>query len=143
MKILDPTNCNRWKIFSLIGQLTYLTFQIFGCREQSVKKKIGSAVEVLWKCYGAGKIYNTKHYSLAVINAIGYMVNSERAVRFRKWATTVIREYTLKAYVDDERIKNGGSVLTEQYFEEQLQRIREIRLTARRYIPVLSFLVEG
>ena len=76
-----------------------------------------------------GKTYDTKHYNLSAIIAVGYKVNSERAVRFRKWATDIIKEYTIKAYaMDDERIKQGGSVLTEQYFEEQLQRIREIRL---------------
>jgi len=74
-----------------------------------------------------GKNYDTKHYKLPAIIAIGYKVNSERAVQFRKWATTIIEEYTIKAYVmDDERIKSGGSILTDQYFEEQLQRIREI-----------------
>ncbi len=75
-----------------------------------------------------GKSYNTQHYSLPAIIAVGYKVNSERAVQFRKWATGIIEQFTIKAYVmDDERIKAGGSVLTDQYFEEQLQRIREIR----------------
>jgi hypothetical protein len=60
-----------------------------------------------------GKNYNTKHYNLSAIIAVGYTVNSERAVQFRKWATTVIKEYTIKAYVmDDERIKSGGTILT-------------------------------
>jgi hypothetical protein len=59
-----------------------------------------------------GKNYNTKHYNLSAIIAVGYKVNSERAVQFRKWATTIIKEYTIKAYVmDDERIKSGGSIL--------------------------------
>ncbi len=81
-----------------------------------------------------GKTYNTKHYNLSAIIAVGYKVNSERAVQFRKWATDIIKEYTVKAYVmDDERIKQGGSVLNEQYFEEQLQRIREIRLSERLF----------
>ncbi len=85
------------------------------------------------------KNYNTKHYNLSAIIAVGYKVNSERAVQFRKWATTVIKEYTIKAYVmDDERIKNGGSVLTEQYFEEQLQRIREIRLSERKFYQKIT-----
>lgn len=73
-----------------------------------------------------GKNYNTNHYKLSAIIAVGYKVNSERAVQFRKWATGIIEEFTIKAYVmDDERIKSGGSILTEQYFEEQLQRVRE------------------
>ena len=86
-----------------------------------------------------GKTYNTKHYNLSAIIAVGYKVNSERAVQFRKWATTIIKEYTIKAYaMDDERIKSGGSILTEQYFEEQLQRIREIRLSERKFYQKIT-----
>lgn len=81
-----------------------------------------------------GKTYDTKHYNLSAIIAIGYKVNSERAVQFRKWATGIVEEFTIKGYaMDDERLKRGGSVLTEQYFEEQLQRIREIRLSERKF----------
>ena len=86
-----------------------------------------------------GKNYNTLHYNLSAIIAVGYKVNSERAVQFRKWATTIIKEYTIKAYVmDDERIKSGGSILTEQYFEEQLERIREIRLSERKFYQKIT-----
>jgi len=60
-----------------------------------------------------GKSYNTKHYSLAAVIAVGYKVNSERAVQFRKWATTIIGEFIIKGYaMDDERLKSGGSILT-------------------------------
>lgn len=86
-----------------------------------------------------GKSYNTLHYKLPAIIAVGYKVNSERAVQFRKWATGIIEEYTIKAYaMDDERIKSGGSILTEQYFEEQLQRIREIRLSERKFYQKIT-----
>ena len=86
-----------------------------------------------------GKDYETLHYNLAAIIAVGYKVNSERAVQFRKWATTIVEEYTIKAYVmDDERIKQGGSILTKQYFEEQLQRIREIRLSERKFYQKIT-----
>ncbi|MCL2163132.1 MAG: virulence RhuM family protein [Oscillospiraceae bacterium] len=85
-----------------------------------------------------GKGYDTKHYNLKAIIAVGYKVNSERAVQFRKWATNVIEEFTVKAYVmDDERIKSG-SVLTDKYFEEQLQRIREIRLSERKFYQKIT-----
>jgi hypothetical protein len=81
-----------------------------------------------------GKSYNTLHYMQPAIIAVGYKVNSERAVQFRKWATVIIEQFTIKAYVmDDERIKAGGSILTDQYFEEQVQRIREIRLSKRKF----------
>ena len=86
-----------------------------------------------------GKNYNTQHYNLAAIIAVGYKVNSERAVQFRKWATGIIKEYTLKAYVmDDERLKQDGSILGKKYFEEQLQRIREIRLSERKFYQKIT-----
>jgi hypothetical protein len=86
-----------------------------------------------------GKSYDTLHYKLPAIIAVGYKVNSERAVQFRKWATGIIEQFTIKAYVmDDERIKSGGSILTDQYFEEQLQRIREIRLSERKFYQKIT-----
>jgi hypothetical protein len=85
------------------------------------------------------KSYQTKHYNLSAIIAVGYKVNSERAVQFRKWATTVVKEYTIKGFaMDDERLKNGGTVLTKQYFEEQLQRVREIRLSERKFYQKIT-----
>ena len=85
------------------------------------------------------KTYNTQHYNLAAIIAVGYKVNSERAVQFRKWATTIIESFTVKGYaMDDERLKRGGSVLTEQYFEEQLARLREIRLSERKFYQKIT-----
>ena len=86
-----------------------------------------------------GKNYNTQHYHLSAIIAVGYKVNSERAVQFRKWATGIIEQFTIQAYVmDDERIKAGGSILTDRYFEEQLQRIREIRLSERKFYQKIT-----
>ncbi len=86
-----------------------------------------------------GKNYNTKHYNLSAIIAVGYKINSERAVQFRKWATGIIKEYTIKAYVmDDERLKNDGSMLGKKYFEEQLERIREIRLSERKFYQKIT-----
>ncbi|MDZ4152676.1 virulence RhuM family protein [Methylicorpusculum sp.] len=86
-----------------------------------------------------GKNYNTNHYNLLAIIAVGYKVNSERAVQFRKWATGIIKEYTIKAYVmDDERLKNDGSILGKKYFEEQLERIREIRLSERKFYQKIT-----
>ena len=86
-----------------------------------------------------GKTYDTLHYNLSAIIAVGYKVNSERAVQFRKWATGIIKEFTIKAYVmDDERLKNDGSILGKKYFEEQLQRIREIRLSERKFYQKIT-----
>lgn len=81
-----------------------------------------------------GKNYTTKHYNLSAIIAVGYKVNSERAVQFRKWATGIIQEFTIKGFtMDDERLENDGTILGKKYFEEQLQRIREIRLSERKF----------
>lgn len=86
-----------------------------------------------------GKSYNTQHYNLKAIIAVGYKVNSERAVQFRKWATGIIESFTIKGFaMDDERLKNDGSVLTKRYFEEQLQRIREIRLSERKFYQKIT-----
>jgi hypothetical protein len=86
-----------------------------------------------------GKTYDTGHYNLSGIIAVGYKVNSERAVQFRKWATGIIESFTIKGYaMDDERLKNDGSILGKKYFEEQLQRIREIRLSERKFYQKIT-----
>lgn len=80
-----------------------------------------------------GKTYNTNHYSLEMIIAVGFKVNSERAVQFRKWVNQIAKEYTIKGWVMDvERLKRG-TYLTEKYFDEQLERIREIRASERKF----------
>ena len=86
-----------------------------------------------------GKNYTTKHYNLSATIAVGYKVNSERAVQFRKWATGIIQEFTIKGFtMDDERLKNDGTILGKKYFEEQLQRIREIRLSERKFYQKIT-----
>lgn len=86
-----------------------------------------------------GKTYDTKHYNLKAIIAVGYKVNSERAVQFRKWATAIIESFTIKGFaMDDERLKNDGSILGKKYFEEQLARIREIRLSERKFYQKIT-----
>ena len=75
-----------------------------------------------------------KHYNLQMIIAVGFKVNSERAVQFRKWVNQIAKDYTIKGWVmDDERLKRG-TYLTEKYFDEQLERIREIRASERSFI---------
>lgn len=86
-----------------------------------------------------GKTYETNHYNLKAIIAVGNKVDSPKAVQFRKWANDIIEQYTIKAYaMDDERIKRGGSILTKKYFEEQLQRIREIRMSERMFYQKIT-----
>ena len=86
-----------------------------------------------------GKNYNTNHYNLKAIIVVGNKVDSPRAVQFRKWANGIIEEYTIKGFaMDDEGLKNFGTVLTKDYFEEQLQRIRKIRLSERRFYQKIT-----
>jgi hypothetical protein len=74
------------------------------------------------------------HYNLQMIIAIGFKVNNERAVQFRKWANKIVKEYTIQGWtMDVERLKKGGTILTQDYFEKQLEKIREIRLSERRF----------
>ena len=81
---------------------------------------------------------DTKHYSLQMIIAVGFKVNSERAVQFRKWVNQIAKDYTIKGWVmDDERLKRGA-YLTEKYFDEQLERIREIRASERMFYQKIT-----
>ena len=86
-----------------------------------------------------GKQYVAKHYNLKAIIAVGNKVDSPKAVQFRKWANFIIEEYTIKGFaMDDERLKNSGTILTKRYFEEQLERIREIRLSERKFYQKIT-----
>lgn len=86
-----------------------------------------------------GKSYSTKHYNLQMIIAVGFKVNNERAVQFRKWSNSIVKDYTIQGWaMDDERLKRGGSVLTRDYFEKQLERIREIRLSERLFYQKIT-----
>lgn len=98
-----------------------------------------SVIRKYWITATDGKNYNTIHYNLQMIIAVGFKVNNERAVAFRKWANTIVKEFTIKGWVmDDERLKNSGSILTKKYFEEQLQRIREIRASERMFYQKIT-----
>ena len=79
------------------------------------------------------------HYNLQMIIAVGFKVNNERAVQFRKWANSIVKDFTIKGWVmDDDRLKNDGSVLTKKYFEQQLEKIREIRISERKFYQKIT-----
>lgn len=85
-----------------------------------------------------GKKYKTKHYNLQLIIAVGFKVNNERAVRFRKWAGQIVKDYTIQGWtMDVERLKKGH-LFTDEYFERQLQYIREIRLSERKFYQKIT-----
>lgn len=82
---------------------------------------------------------NVIHYNLQMIIAVGFKVDNERAIQFRKWANQIVKDFTIKGWVmDDERLKNDGSILTKKYFEEQLERIREIRISERKFYQKIT-----
>lgn len=85
-----------------------------------------------------GKNYKTKYYNLDVIIAVGFKVNSKRAIDFRLWAINILKQYSVKGYVlDKERLKNG-TFLNENYFDELLQEIREIRISERNFYQKIT-----
>ena len=85
-----------------------------------------------------GKNYKTKYYNLDVIIAVGFKVNSKRAIDFRLWAINILKQYSIKGYVlDKERLKNG-TFLNENYFDELLQEIREIRISERNFYQKIT-----
>ena len=86
-----------------------------------------------------GKNYQTKFYNLDAIISVGYRVNSKQATHFRIWATQVLKEYIIKGFsLDIERLKNPNRVFGQDYFEELLYRIRDIRSSERRFYQKIT-----
>lgn len=85
-----------------------------------------------------GKVYNTKFYNLEAVIVVGFRTNSERAIVFRQWATSVLKDFSIRGYViDKERLKNG-TFLNEEYFDHLLEEIREIRASERRFYQKIT-----
>ena len=83
------------------------------------------------------------YYSLDAIIAVGYRVNSYQATRFRVWATKILKEFIIKGFVlDDERLKRGKTVFGKDYFDELLERVREIRASERRFYQKITDIYE-
>lgn len=100
-------------------------------RDAVIKKYLITAAD--------GKRYNTNHYNLQAIIAVGFKVNNDRAVQFRKWANTIVKDYTIQGWaMDSDRLKNGGSVLTKEYFDHLLEQIREIRMSERKFYQKIT-----
>lgn len=79
------------------------------------------------------------HYNLQAIIAVGFKIENERAVQFRKWANQIVKDYTIQGWsMDVERLKHGGSILGDKYFERQLEKIREIRLSERKFYQKIT-----
>ena len=124
--------------------------ELFGVKRPAITKHLGNIFEsgeltedsvssILEHTAGDGKKYGTKYYNLDAIIAVGYRVNSFQATQFRIWATKTLREFIIKGFVmDDERLKRGKQVFGKDYFDELLERIREIRASERRFYQKLT-----
>jgi hypothetical protein len=86
-----------------------------------------------------GKNYQVNHYSLQAIIAVGFKIENERAVQFRKWANQIVKDYTIQGWVmDADRLKSGGSILADEFFERQLEKVREIRVSERKFYQKIT-----
>ena len=85
-----------------------------------------------------GKNYNTNFYNLDAIISVGYRVNSVRATQFRQWATKILKDFAIKGFVLDKKRLENGSFLNEDYFEELLAEVREIRLSERKFYQKIT-----
>ncbi|HVC09524.1 MAG TPA: virulence RhuM family protein [Elusimicrobiota bacterium] len=124
--------------------------ELFGIQRPTITKHLGnifatgelsedSVCSILEHTARDGKNYSAKYYNLDAIIAVGYRVNSYQATQFRIWATKTLREFVIKGFVlDDERLKQGRRVFGKDYFDELLERIREIRASERRFYQKIT-----
>lgn len=124
--------------------------ELFGVQVPAINKHLknifdtvelveASVISILETTAADGKNYQTRYYNLDAIIAVGYRVNSYQATQFRIWATTTLREFITKGFVlDDERLKRGKQTFGKDYFDELLERIREIRASERRFYQKIT-----
>lgn len=134
---------NLWLIQGALAEL-------FGVQVPAVRKHLknifesGELVEsavlsILETTASDGKTYRMKYYNLDAIIAVGYRVNSYQATQFRIWATKTLKEFIIKGFLlDDERLKQGRTLFGKDYFDELLERIREIRASERRFYQKIT-----
>jgi len=124
--------------------------RLFGVQRPAITKHLKNIFEagelredsvssILEHTAADSKTYKTKYYNLDAIISVGYRVNSYQATQFRIWATRTLREFIIKGFVlDDERLKQGGQIFGKDYFDELLERIREIRASERRFYQKIT-----
>ncbi|MBU4220026.1 MAG: virulence RhuM family protein [Euryarchaeota archaeon] len=124
--------------------------ELFGVQVPAINKHLknifeageleeNSVISILETTASDGKKYNTHFYNLDAIISVGYRVNSYQATQFRIWATKTLREFIIKGFVlNDERLKQGNQVFGKDYFDELLERIREIRASERRFYQKIT-----
>jgi hypothetical protein len=128
---------NIWLTQKMMAVLYDVTVQNIG---QHIKKVFedgelvpDSVIKKFFITATDGKDYNTTHYNLQMIVAVGFKVNNQRAVQFRKWAGQIVKDYTIQGWTMDKDRLIKGHMFTDDYFDRQLQYIREIRLSERKF----------
>lgn len=153
--VLYTNDDNTVKVGVVIqGETIWLTQKqmadLFGVQVPAINKHLNNifssgeleedaVISILETTAADGKTYQTRHYNLDAIISVGYRVNSQQATRFRIWATQILREYIVKGFaLNDEQLKQGGQVFGKDYFDELLERIREIRASERRFYQKIT-----
>ena len=132
-----------WMPQAAIAELYNVTKQNIGQHIRSIlddgELHGDSVVKNYFTTAADGKKYKTHHYNLDMIIAIGYRVRGSRGTQFRRWATETLREYLVKGFVlDDERLKSAETTFGEDYFEQLLEKIRDIRASERRFYQKIT-----
>ena len=98
----------------------------------------GTCIQKYWIHLEDGRSYEVNHYNLQVIVALGFKIDNEKAIAFRRWANQIVTEYTIKGWVmDDQRLKDGTPI-SDKYFDHLLEKIREIRLSERKFYQKIT-----
>ena len=131
-----------WLTQKALGELYDTTKQDISYHLTNIFKDFELEEEAVVKKYlttaSDGKKYNTNYYNLDAIISVGYRVNSDKAIQFRRWATNILKQFAQKGYIIDKRRMENGTFFDEDYFEELLAEIREIRLSERRFYQKIT-----
>ena len=132
-----------WLTQKMLAELFQTTKQNISLHLQNIFKEgeleENSVVKDILTTAADGKNYKTKYYNLDAIISVGYRIKSQIATQFRIWATKTLKEYIIKGFVlDDKRLKQGGTLFGKDYFDELLERIREIRTSERRFYQKIT-----
>lgn len=133
---------NLWLTQNMMGELFSVTKQTISEHLINIFKsnelEEDSVVRNFLTTAADDKNYNTKFYILDAVISVGYRVNSKKATEFRQWATRILKEFSIKGYVLDKKRLENGTFLGEDYFENLLEEIREIRISERKFYQKIT-----
>lgn len=131
-----------WLTQKAIGELYNTSKQDISYHLKNIFKELelneNSVVKKYLTTASDEKKYKTNYYNLDAVISVGYRVNSDRAIQFRRWATNILKEFSKKGYIIDKKRMENGTFFDEDYFESLLAEIREIRLSERRFYQKIT-----